>query len=64
MDVEAASLASPCTVQEMEDLNASDHLPISVCVSCSGPSRSEPCDFQWSRIDWRRSESSGALEDF
>ena len=30
LDVGAASMASSCTVHEMEDLNTSDHLPISV----------------------------------
>ena len=64
MDVGAASLASPCTVREMEDLNTSDHLPISVCLSYPAPILSVPGEFQWPRIDWRRAGSSGALENF
>ena len=33
MDVEAASMMTSCRTHLMEDLNTSDHLPLTVCLS-------------------------------
>ena len=64
LDVGAASMASSCTVHEMEDLNTTDHLPISVEFSWTLEKTNQPWDFQWEMIDWRMSKRDGALEIF
>ena len=64
MDVGAASMASPCVVHEMQDLNTSDHLPISVCLSFTAPIPSQKHEVHWTNVDWRKAEGSGALEAF
>ena len=64
MDVGAASMASPCVVHEMQDLNTSDHLPISVCLSFTAPIPSQKHEVHWTNVDWRKAQGSGALEAF
>ena len=64
MDVGAASMASSWAVHGMEDLNTSDHLPISVSLSCPGSIPLDQCESHWTKVDWRKAESSGALKAF
>ena len=63
MDIEAASMMTSCFTHCMEDLNTSDHLPITVFMAydacldnCSG---SNPSGF-----NWIESKKSGALAVF
>ena len=65
MDVVAASMASPCVVHEMQDLNTSDHLPISVCLHViTAPIPSQKHEVHWTNVEWRKAEGSRALEAF
>ena len=64
LEVGAASMASSCTEHEMEDLNTSDHLLISVEFSWKLEKTNQPQDFQWEMIDWRMAKRDGALEIF
>ena len=57
-------MASSCTVHEMEDLNTSDHFPISVEFSWKLEKTNQPRDFQWEMIDWRMAKREEALENF
>lgn len=57
-------MVSSCAVHEMEDLNISDHLPISMELSWTVAKTGQQCDFQWDRRDWKMVKGSGALEAF
>ena len=51
----------------MEDLNASDHLPLTICRSydsCSGMQDERVCTFRQPRIDWEKAQKSDALDMF
>ena len=51
LDVGAASMASSCTVHEMEDLSISDHLSVSVKFAWMLKETNQHLDFQWEIID-------------
>ena len=68
MDVEAASLMTSCRTHPMEDLNTSDHLPLTVSLSynvCSDSccsNTSGMCSYKM--IDWLSAEKNGDLAAF
>ena len=62
-DIEAAAFVECCCIHDDTDLNSSDHLPLSVTISCSVPTQFLK-DPNWIRIDWAKAEKSGALLDF
>ena len=62
-DVEGSVCTEHCLIHEDTDLNSSDHLPLSITLSCSIPTQFEK-DSDWIRIDWTKAEKSGALLDF
>lgn len=68
MDVEAASMMTSCHTHPMEDLNTSDHLPLTVSLSydvcsesCYG---SSPGNCSFKKIDWLSAEKNGDLAAF
>jgi len=62
MDVDAASIMSSCVVREETCLNTSDHLPISVKLDIPTDCVENPNTF--TRIDWSKTELSGATFSF
>ena len=65
MDVEAASMMVSCRTHPMEDLNTSDHLPLTVHLSydtCSISQNESMGTFRQQRIDWDEARRSGALD--
>lgn len=65
MNVEAASLMSSCHTHPMEDLNTSDHLPVTVSLLYEGCSQEQSSTVQRKlRVDWDRARKCGFLEDF
>lgn len=62
-DIEASARIDRCQTHEEEDLNTSDHLPLSVSLSCHVPTQFT-ADSAWKRIDWTKAEASGALQTF
>ena len=67
MDVEAASMMVSCRTHPMEDLNTSDHLPLTVHLSydaCSISQKESRGTFRQRRIDWDEARRSGALDVF
>ena len=65
MDVEAASMVASCRIHPIEDLNTSDHLPLTVSLyySAYSGSQNEGIGRQL-RIDWDEARRSGALDMF
>ena len=59
-DVEASSCIESCEVLESSDLNTSDHLALSVSLSCDILTQFAN-DPNWIRIDWAKAEKSGAM---
>ena len=62
MDVEAASMVTSCVTHFMDDLNTSDHLPLTASISydaCPGSQDSNPPSFK--KIDWIGAEKNGDL---
>ena len=60
MDVEAASMTTSCVTHSMDDLNTSDHLPLTASIAydvCPGGQDSSPPSFK--RIDWIGAEKNG-----
>ena len=65
MDVEAASMMTSCCTHPMEDLNTSDHLPLSVSLSYDVRSESySPDNCGFKKIDWVDAEKDGDLATF
>ena len=62
-DVEASSCTEQCWTHEDDDLNQSDHLPVSVKLSCNVTTQPVQ-DHNWIRIDWTKAVKSGALTSF
>ena len=62
-DIEASSCIDSCKVCSDDDLNTSDHLALSVTLSCHIPTQftSDP---NWNRIDWTEAAKSQALQAF
>ena len=63
-DAGTISLMSGCVIAEIEDLNTSDHVPITVNLiydSISFVSKSEPV---WPRIDWSLAARNGSLLNY
>ena len=60
-DVEASSCIEHCHIHEQTNLNLSDHLPLSVTLSCQIPTQFVQ-DPDWFRIDWSKAEKSGAYK--
>ena len=56
-DVEASSCVDQCWTHEDDELNQSDHLPLSVKLSRDVPTQQEH-DSSWIRIDWSIAEKS------
>ena len=59
-DIEASSCIEHCWTHEEDNLNTSDHLPISVTISCEVATQ-HPQDPNLIRINWSKAEKSGAL---
>ena len=65
LDVEAVSLMSSCYTHPMEDLNMSDHLPITACLMYEGCSVDQSCDVSRQLgMDLAQAHRSGLLEVF
>ena len=78
MDVEAVSLMSSCHTHPMQNLNMSDHLPITACLMYMlsgsvlgaqwislGCSVDQSCNVSRQlRVDWAQAHRSGLLEVF
>ena len=62
-DVEATSCIETCKVLEDIDQNTSDHLALSVTLSCDVPTQFAK-DPNWIRIDWTKARKSGAILKF
>ena len=62
-DVEASACIESCQVHEDSDLNSSDHLALSVTLSCDISTQFAK-DPNWIRIDWAKAEKSGAMLNF
>ena len=62
-DVEASSCVDQCWTHEDNELNQSDHLPLSAKLSCGVPTQQEH-DSNWIKIDWSKAEKSGVLTSF
>ena len=52
-----------CWNLEVDELNQSDHLPLSVKLSCDVATQQEH-DSNWIRIDWSKAVKSGVLTSF
>ena len=59
LDAEAATFVSSCTVYEMDDLNTSDHLPLSVHLALSTPLGESAQEIRWPKINWKKAKSDG-----
>ena len=65
MDIKAASMMTSCLTHPMEDLNTSDHLPLTVSLSydvCSDGNT--PGSSSYKKIDWLGAEKNGDLAAF
>ena len=65
MEVEAASMATSCIAYSTDDVNTSDHHPLTASISydaCSSDQDSSPPSFK--RIDWIGAEKNGDLALF
>ena len=65
MDIKAASMMTSCCTHPMEDLNTSDHLPLTVSLSndvCSDGNT--PGSSSYKKIDWLGAEKNGDLAAF
>ena len=62
-DVEASSCIESCEVLESSDLNTSDHLALSVSLSCDIPTQFAN-DPNWIRINWAEAGKSEAMLNF
>ena len=65
MDVEAISMVASCRTLPMEDLNTSDHLPLTVSLTYEACSLSSVnmC-YGLPKIDWDQARKSGAIADY
>ena len=64
MNLEAVSMRISCETIDEEDLNLSDHLPISVDVFCGEVPECGSSQESGERIDWARVKGSGEVEDY
>ena len=67
MDVSAASMMDCCRIHPMDDLNTTDHLPLTVSLSydvCSIMKSGNNDTLRCKRIDWVEAEKSGALDKY
>ena len=66
MDIEAASMVSSCHTHPMEDLNTSDHLPLTVSLSYDAWSDSSAGNTtgKLKKIDWEGAKKNGDLAAF
>ena len=55
-DIEASSCFNSCRIHCDDDLNSSDHLALSVTLSCHIPTQFSS-DPNWIRIDWTKAVS-------
>ena len=55
-DIEASSCINSCRIHCDDDLNSSDHLALSVTLSCHIPTQFSS-DPNWIRIDWTKAVS-------
>ena len=62
-DIEASACVEHCYVHEDTDLNSSDHLPLSVTLSCTISTQFAK-DPDWVRIDWAKAGESEAMLSF
>ena len=62
-DVEASSCIDHCWIHDDEALNQSDHLPLSIKLSCD-VSTQQAQDLNWIRIDWAKAEEGAALMSY
>lgn len=52
---------SSCTIYEMDDLNTSDHLSLSVHLALSTPLGESAQEIRWPKINWEKAKSDGSL---
>lgn len=64
MDVDSASMMDACCTHPLEDLNTSDHLPLSVSMSYGASTCSEDKSAFPKQIDWAEARKNGSLEAF
>ena len=62
-DVEASSCIKSCEVLEDTNQNTSDHLALSMTISCDVSTQFTK-DTDWKRIDWAKATKSGATLKF
>ena len=62
-DVEASSCIDHCWIHDDEALNQSDHLPLSIKLSCD-VSTQQAQDLNWIRIDWAKAGEGAALMSY
>ena len=65
MDIEAACMMVSCNTHHMNDLNTSDHLPLSaVMVDAPCVQNSDHNRLQQPRINWDQARKSGEIDDY
>ena len=64
MDVEAASMMISCCTHCMEDMNTSDHLPLTTILIYDAYQSTQSKRSTDKDIDWVEARKSGALEVF
>ena len=64
MDVGAASMMASCSTHPMNDLNTSDHLPLTVCLSYDACTSTQDERPSHKKIDWVEAKKNGALDAF
>ena len=64
MDVDSASMMDSCCTHPFEDLNTSDHLPLSVSLSYGASTGSDDKSAFPKKIDWAEARKNGSLEAF
>ena len=64
MDVDAASMMLSCYTHSMEDLNTSDHIPLTVSLCYDASQCKEDMSAGLKKIDWVEAKKNGSLEIF
>ena len=65
MDEQASSSLTSCHTHHMTDINTSDHLPITACMTYEACMVDHAVDsLHQSRINWDKAEREGLLEGY
>ena len=54
-------IVSSCTVYEMDDINTSDYLLLSVHLALSTPLGGSALEIKWPKMNWEKAKSDGSL---